>query len=104
RLMDVNNDLELIKDVYMQADMMGLTELVKLVVNYMCGMVNELNFEEILVFCWDKEHCKSLKESALNFVSAYVKSVKLSKNTEYIKKSVNNEVVTYSKIWEKETE
>ncbi|CAG8614031.1 BTB/POZ protein [Gigaspora rosea] len=105
KLMDINDDdLELLKDVYMQADMMGLTELLKFVVNRMCRMVNEFNFEDILRFCWGKDHCIRLKESTLNFISAYVKTVKLSKNMEHIKKSTNHEVVAYSKTWEKKTE
>ncbi|CAG8737048.1 10459_t:CDS:2 [Gigaspora margarita] len=105
KLMDINDDdLELLKDVYMQADMMGLTELLKFVVNRMCRMVNEFNFEDVLKFCWGKDHCIPLKESTLNFISAYVKTVKLSKNMEHIKKSTNHEVIAYSKIWEKKTE
>ncbi|CAG8488843.1 3901_t:CDS:1 [Cetraspora pellucida] len=104
KLMDVNYDLELMKEIYMQTDMMGLIELLKLVVNHMCGMVNELNFEDILKFCRNKDHCIPLKESALNFVGAYVKAVKLGKNMEHIEKSENHEVVAYSKLWENETE
>ncbi|CAG8562829.1 17072_t:CDS:1 [Dentiscutata erythropus] len=89
--MDIT-DLDLLKEMYAKADMMGLNRLKKMVSNKICGMLNTDNWDQIYAFGWEYGDSQ-FKISGFNFVADNWKAVRNSEKMIMLSENGNSELI-----------
>nr|CAG8517736.1 4141_t:CDS:2 [Entrophospora candida] len=85
-------DFKVMKDIYIQADMIGLDRLQNLAQMKLVEMISEDNWDDILIFSWECGN-NYLKSMVLNFIANNWENIKKNENTQKIFKTGNIEYI-----------